>query len=375
MAGKSFVFKFANVEAHEREFSLIKDGERVAVEPKAFRVLLVLLRNPQKLISKQELLDCVWGDAAVTENSLARSVALLRKLLGDEVRTPRFIETVATVGYRFVCPVEVVEDPASSGTASDPVLELDVLTGPLASEPTSSPEKKDDSARSETGLRRPTLWTALVAILVVGGVLVVLWKATTPHLARYFNNRGVDEKRHGRLAEAILGYRRAIWLDSGYAVAHYNLADAYEEIPDYQKAQAEYQRAIDADLRFYPAYNNLSRLYILRVRDYGTAMRLLERALSLKPEEPAVQYSLHKNYGWANAELRNLPHAEHELRTALELNKEGGSAHCLLARVLDAEGKSSDAQSHWELCLAYSANQDVEPEWRAQAQERLERNQ
>jgi hypothetical protein len=80
--GKSQIFRFADVEIRKREFSLVKAGEVLAVEPKAFRVLLILQRNPQKLISKEELLNAVWGDAAVTENSLARSIALLRRLLG-----------------------------------------------------------------------------------------------------------------------------------------------------------------------------------------------------------------------------------------------------------------------------------------------------
>src|SRR5207344_3205283 len=110
MANKSFVFRFADLEVREREFSLIKAGEALPVEPKAFRVLLILLRNPQKLITKEELLNAVWGDVAVGDNSLARSIALLRRLLGDESRNPRYIETVATVGYRFLCPVPISED-------------------------------------------------------------------------------------------------------------------------------------------------------------------------------------------------------------------------------------------------------------------------
>src|ERR1700723_3635665 len=113
MAVKPFVFRFSDVEGQEREFTVLKAGEIVPVEPKAFRVLLILLRNPGKLIAKEELLNAVWGDAAVTENSLARSIALLRRLLGDETRNPRYIETVATVGYRWVCKVEVAEE--SSG--------------------------------------------------------------------------------------------------------------------------------------------------------------------------------------------------------------------------------------------------------------------
>lgn len=110
MASKSFVFRFGDVEVREREFSLTKADETLAVEPKAFRVLLTLLRNPGKLIPKEELLNAVWGDAAVTENSLTRSIALLRRLLGDDTRNPRYIETVATVGYRLVCKVEVSEE-------------------------------------------------------------------------------------------------------------------------------------------------------------------------------------------------------------------------------------------------------------------------
>src|SRR5579863_6338560 len=91
------------------------------IEPKAFRVLLILLRNPQKLLPKDELLTAVWGDTAVSENSLARSIALLRRLLGDEARTPRFIETVATVGYRWLCKAVVSEEaPAESDQPEAP---------------------------------------------------------------------------------------------------------------------------------------------------------------------------------------------------------------------------------------------------------------
>ena len=61
------------------------------------------------MISKEELLNAVWGDTAVGDGSLTRSIFLLRRLLGDDPREPRYIETVATVGYRFVFKVEVSE--------------------------------------------------------------------------------------------------------------------------------------------------------------------------------------------------------------------------------------------------------------------------
>ncbi len=119
MADKSFVFRFANVEAHEREFSLVIAGQLVSIEPKAFRVLLILLRKPKKLIPKEELLNAVWGDAAVTENSLTRAIALLRRVLGDDARDPKFIETVATVGYRWITPVDAEEVTTSALISPD----------------------------------------------------------------------------------------------------------------------------------------------------------------------------------------------------------------------------------------------------------------
>jgi DNA-binding winged helix-turn-helix (wHTH) protein/Tol biopolymer transport system component len=109
---KSLVFRFGDVEIREREFCLVKAGEVSPIEPKAFRVLLFLLHNPQKLITKEELLDAVWADASVTESSLTRSIAKLRRALGDDIREPRYIATVATVGYRFIGKVEVSEEPS-----------------------------------------------------------------------------------------------------------------------------------------------------------------------------------------------------------------------------------------------------------------------
>jgi len=177
MAGKSFVFRFGDVQVREREFSIVKAGEVLPIEPKAFRVLLILLRNPQKLISKEELLSAVWGDTAVSENSLARSIALLRRLLGDETRHPRYIETVATVGYRWICKVEVAEDIAGNLEGTD----RDVgPTPPVV-------EVADQGARSggQTDGTRNRLRSRLlvgVPILVVGAVTAVwLLLPALPH--------------------------------------------------------------------------------------------------------------------------------------------------------------------------------------------------
>jgi DNA-binding winged helix-turn-helix (wHTH) protein len=101
---KFFVFSFGNIKVSEREFVLLKIGETVPVEPKAFRVLLFLLPNPGRLVTKDEILKAVWDDCSVSDNSLTRSIATLRRLLGDDTHEPRYIATVPTVGYRFSLP-------------------------------------------------------------------------------------------------------------------------------------------------------------------------------------------------------------------------------------------------------------------------------
>jgi DNA-binding winged helix-turn-helix (wHTH) protein len=129
MASKSFVFRFSEFEVRERELRLSRAGDLLPVEPKAFRVLVYLLRNPDRLIPKDELLNAVWGDTAVTDNSLTRAIALLRRVLEDDPRSPRYIETVPTVGYRFLHAVNVSEDPGgyvpSRGLVSDQANNLD----------------------------------------------------------------------------------------------------------------------------------------------------------------------------------------------------------------------------------------------------------
>lgn len=122
METKCLVFRFADVEVREREFSIAKAGKVLSVEPKAFRVLLFLLRAPHRLITKEELLDAVWTDCEVSENSLTRSIALLRRLLGDDTRNPRYIATVPTVGYRFLCDVHTEEDEFSEAARPEPAV-------------------------------------------------------------------------------------------------------------------------------------------------------------------------------------------------------------------------------------------------------------
>ena len=195
MGNKSFVFRFSDVEVREHEFSLIKAGKVLAVEPKAFRVLLLLLHNPQKLISKEELLNSVWGDTAVTEGSLTRCIYLLRRLLGDDVNEPRYIETVATVGYRLVCKVEVSESASGDLHATDKANGLSeghfvetTADGEIA-EAAANPLAQSDKlvgdlerGGKQTEGRHNTLrrWLLAGAAVLVAGLATAIWYLHRP---------------------------------------------------------------------------------------------------------------------------------------------------------------------------------------------------
>ena len=117
---KSSVFSFEDIEVREGEFLLIRATEAVPVEPKAFRVLIYLLQNPGRVVTKEEILKSVWNDCSVSDNSLTRSVATLRRLLRDDTHEPRYIATVPTLGYRFLCPVAVTKDTSIARPADQP---------------------------------------------------------------------------------------------------------------------------------------------------------------------------------------------------------------------------------------------------------------
>jgi DNA-binding winged helix-turn-helix (wHTH) protein len=109
-ADRSVVIEFGEFAVRPHDFLLVRAGQPCRIEPTPFRVLLFLLRNPGRLITKDELVRGVWTDCSVTDNSLTRSIATLRRLLGDNFRESKYIETVPRVGYRFRCPVSVGED-------------------------------------------------------------------------------------------------------------------------------------------------------------------------------------------------------------------------------------------------------------------------
>ena len=89
-------------ELDEADARLARAGEPVPLAPKPFAVLCALTRKPAKLMTKNELLDAVWGHRFVTDSVLKSAISEVRAALGDDPKQPRYIETVSRRGYRFI---------------------------------------------------------------------------------------------------------------------------------------------------------------------------------------------------------------------------------------------------------------------------------
>ena len=112
--------QFDVFELDEAQARLTRAGQPMAVPPKAFGLLCALARQPGRLITKEALLDAVWGHRWVSDSVLKTTVSELRAALGDDARQPRFIETVSRRGYRFMAAVPPVALSAAVADAAAP---------------------------------------------------------------------------------------------------------------------------------------------------------------------------------------------------------------------------------------------------------------
>jgi DNA-binding winged helix-turn-helix (wHTH) protein len=115
-ADQVYEFDCFRVDAANRV--LLRNDEVIPLTPKVFEVLLVLIKNRERVLAKDELMQSVWPDVTVEESNLTQSISLLRKALGEQPSDNRFIGTVPKRGYRFLANVTVRQDGAVTLNAS-----------------------------------------------------------------------------------------------------------------------------------------------------------------------------------------------------------------------------------------------------------------
>lgn len=145
---------------------LLRDGEPVAVTPKALSILLILLEKRGEVVDKDELLGRVWSDTFVTEANLTQNVSALRKVLGEKANDHRYVVTMPGRGYSFVA--EVLELPETPETLAAPPAPPPVPESPARpEEPTPAPVPAPGSPwrrRILGGLAAAMLLAAVIAV-------------------------------------------------------------------------------------------------------------------------------------------------------------------------------------------------------------------
>lgn len=159
-----YTFDDFRLEANQRR--LLRGDTAVELPPKAFDLLLVLVRRAGELIGRDELIAALWPGTVISENSLGRQVWLLRKALGQDGNKEPYIQTVSKQGYRFVAVVRRISAEAEAEVRTAPPVE------PAAAVPvpaiSSLPPARPPAARW------PWLIAAcVVALVAIGGFLLL----------------------------------------------------------------------------------------------------------------------------------------------------------------------------------------------------------
>jgi TolB-like protein/DNA-binding winged helix-turn-helix (wHTH) protein/Flp pilus assembly protein TadD len=156
------LYEFGEFALDPQNRALRRGGATVPLTPKAFDVLLVLVQNAQRVVTKDELMQAVWTDSFVEESNLTQTVFMVRKAL-DETADRRYIQTVQGQGYRFVVPVK---QAASDGQGVEAPAPLPAAAG--------SPEIPSPTDRRKAWGSR---WAAvaLVAVALILIAVLALW--------------------------------------------------------------------------------------------------------------------------------------------------------------------------------------------------------
>jgi len=235
-------------------------GREQSLRRKTFLVLLHLVQNRGRVVTREELQAAVWGDVVVTDDAVVQCIVEIRKALGDDPKIPRFVRTMPKAGYRFI---GVVDEAPSRAHA-------------IAIEAVTSVEIEYDEVvaarRSEAGpagaRRHGTLIAAGTAAAIAVGVLVVALRHGPPRAAR-----SPADPAAARLAAALTENVEAYRL--------YTLAVGQAEALHNEEAIRLLERAVSLDPDFAMAWARIGYVHAITWSDPSKGRPFLEKAFRL----------------------------------------------------------------------------------------------
>jgi len=154
--GQAGDYRFLDFILDPRRQLLIHGADEIRLRPRTYDVLVHLVTHAGRVVGKSELMESVWKDVAVTDDSLVQSLMEIRRALGQ---AEGIVKTVRGRGYLFDTGVEMVTRDADPTQGQDPHRD----------------QATDSSARDETSTNRPGLSTALIAVAVIAGIAAIAW--------------------------------------------------------------------------------------------------------------------------------------------------------------------------------------------------------
>lgn len=170
-----YVFGDFRVETATRQLSKA-DGTPVALTPKVFDTLLLLVQNPGLALSKDAMIAAIWPNRVVEENNLTQNISVLRRVLGASPGDHRYILTEPSLGYRFVAAVTI--EPLATGASGAAVNAVEA--GPVAQSDAfaAAPRANAIGAPGPNGTarERPARSTyGIIGVLALGVLAALLW--------------------------------------------------------------------------------------------------------------------------------------------------------------------------------------------------------
>jgi len=254
-------FEFGEFFLNSDERVLTKNGIEIPLTPKAIGLLLELLKHPGHIVSKDHLMDSVWAGSMVEEANLPFTMGLVRKALSDDVKNPRFIETLSKKGYRFIAPVEKSDgNGGQSSTRGDD----GAFENAVAAQPSDLLPFLQRANRSYVFIGAITI-IALTLVVVFWGVASKMRspsaeRMTVQHITANGETEFVSASPNGEFLAYVLdkGDYQSLWL--------YNVAtesDVMLSPLDAHDAITAVAFAPDGEHIFYVSSSRLNRIPIL----------------------------------------------------------------------------------------------------------------
>jgi DNA-binding winged helix-turn-helix (wHTH) protein/Flp pilus assembly protein TadD len=378
-------FGVFDLDTQNRE--LRRRGLRVKLQQKPFQILHLLLTRAGRFVSRGQLAGHLWPDLHVNfDRSLNTAINTLRRTLGDSPENPRFIETRAGLGYRFIAPVETIEEPPAShraghnegGYSGSVDAYHDYLKGRYFQNKMTEEDLRRSVAYFEAALAaEPECALAYAGLADTYSLLAYL--GILP--AKEAHERGIEcttaalridpQLAEGHTALAGLkklyewdwtgaeaGYRQALGLKPNDAHGHRMYATLLSAMGRHAEAIQEIRRAQQLD-PLSLAINAEAAWELYMARDFQGAADQAWRTLAMEPRFAPAQHAL----GLAYQQMGMLEDAIVEFQNARVCSTNHPAAAAALCHAYAAAEQKSEAQELLREVESQSRNRHISAYW------------